>query len=158
MHCQHHVNNLTMSLHDSYLDLQVSNLAASGNTRTRPLSANKQSPRSNASSNFRVRASVPARLSPEPPVAARQSLSKVPQENRSKQFGAAGRNVQKAKNAAPAQPRRGAENYPRSEGFDRHVPAYMKATASNKAKDAREAQAKFAAIRSALTEKKWNRA
>ena len=154
MHCQHHVNNLTMSLPDIYLNLQVSNLAASGNTRTRPSSANKQSPRSNASSNSRVRASVPARLSPEPPVAARQSLSKVPQENRSKPFGAAGRNVQKP----PAQPRRGAENNPRSEGFDRHVPAYMKATASNKAKDAREAQAKIAATRSALTEKKWNRA
>ena len=39
-----------------------------------------------------------------------------------------------------------------------NVPAYMKATASVKAKDARDQQAKIAAARSALTEKKWNRA
>ncbi|KAL3133148.1 hypothetical protein ABBQ38_007043 [Trebouxia sp. C0009 RCD-2024] len=40
----------------------------------------------------------------------------------------------------------------------RHVPAYMKATASVKAKDARDQQAKIAASRTALAEKKWNRA
>ena len=34
----------------------------------------------------------------------------------------------------------------------------MKSTASVKAKDARDQQAKIAASRSALTEKKWNRA
>jgi len=39
-----------------------------------------------------------------------------------------------------------------------YVPAYMKATASVKAKDARDQQAKIAAARSALSEKKWNRA
>ena len=39
-----------------------------------------------------------------------------------------------------------------------HVPAYMKATASVKAKDARDQQAKIAASRTALAEKKWNRA
>ena len=38
-----------------------------------------------------------------------------------------------------------------------HVPAYMKATASVKAKDARDQQAKIAASRTALAEKKWNR-
>ena len=40
----------------------------------------------------------------------------------------------------------------------RHVPAYMKATASVKAKDARDQQVKVAASRTALAEKKWNRA
>lgn len=39
-----------------------------------------------------------------------------------------------------------------------YVPAYMKATASVKAKDARDQQAKIAASRTALSEKKWNRA
>lgn len=42
--------------------------------------------------------------------------------------------------------------------FGGNVPTYMKATASVKAKDARDQQAKIAAARSALTEKKWNRA
>ena len=40
----------------------------------------------------------------------------------------------------------------------RHVPAYMKPTASVRAKDARDQQAKIAASRIALAEKKWNRA
>ena len=39
----------------------------------------------------------------------------------------------------------------------RRIPAYMKPTASVKAKDAREQQAKIAASRTALAEKKWNR-
>ena len=38
-----------------------------------------------------------------------------------------------------------------------HVPAYMKSTASVKAKDARDQHVKIAAARSALTENKWNR-
>ena len=157
MQCQPCASNIAMTS-NICLSLQVSKPAASGIARTKSSSAKKQSPRSNTSSNTRVWGPEPARLSPRPPVATRQSLNKVPQENRSKAIGAANRNVQKATNAPPARPRRGAENNPRSEGFDRHVPAYMKATASNKAKDAREAQAKIAATRSALTEKKWNRA
>ena len=40
----------------------------------------------------------------------------------------------------------------------RHVPAYMNATASVKAKNACDQQAKIAASRTALAEKKWNRA
>ena len=49
--------------------------------------------------------------------------------------------------------RRGGEN-----SATGYVPAYMKATASIKAKDARDQQVKIAAARSALSEKKWNRA
>lgn len=51
--------------------------------------------------------------------------------------------------------KRAAEN---SASSGRHIPAYMKATASVKAKDARDQQAKIAASRTALAEKKWNRA
>lgn len=58
----------------------------------------------------------------------------------------------------PRQKRPSEKRAQENPSFGGNVPAYMKATASVKAKDARDQQAKIAAARSALTEKKWNRA
>ena len=58
----------------------------------------------------------------------------------------------------PPRQRASRENQSGNSSATGYVPAYMKATASVKAKDARDQQAKIAANRSALTEKKWNRA
>lgn len=119
----------------------------------------KQSLTSNASSNSADRASVPGKVSPRSAVAPRQTLKKgSTQENKPRQPSAPRSNVPRPTNSLPARPRRGAENRPAPDVYSQHIPAYMKSTASNKAKDAREAQAKLAAQRSVLTEKKWNRA
>lgn len=59
---------------------------------------------------------------------------------------------------APRPKRVGGSSHGENVSSGRHVPAYMKATASVKAKDARDQQASVAASRTALAEKKWNRA
>ena len=59
---------------------------------------------------------------------------------------------------APRPKRIGESSQGENASSGRHVPAYMKSTASVKAKEARDQQAKIAASRTALAEKKWNRA
>lgn len=92
-----------------------------------------------------------------PQIAARESSSRAPVPGSKPQRSApASRSGQKVTNAQSSRPKQATENTPTAASG--YVPAYMKSTASNKAKDAREQHAKIAAARSALTEKKWNRA
>lgn len=97
-----------------------------------------------------------SKASPTVTTAAKENSSKV-------KSSASKTAVSKRTEAKPAvrpapRPKQAAEN---SRGKNvqsgRHVPAYMKATASVKAKDARDQQAKIAASRTALAEMKWNR-
>lgn len=93
---------------------------------------------------------APTGPSPELPCSARAD------NNRAKPVRKAAVIPNKADAKTSGRPaKRVGENSPSS---GRHVPAYMKATASVKAKDARDQQAKIAASRTALAEKKWNRA
>ena len=100
-------------------------------------------------------AAKPTRPSPTAPTADQQSNSRAKPSSSS----IAASRPRKADGKTPASrqkrppEKRGGEN---SAGG--YVPAYMKATASVKAKDARDQQGKIAAARSALSEKKWNRA
>ena len=101
-------------------------------------------------------ARVPASVN-SPQVAARESSSGPPVPGgKPKRTVPASRNGQKVTNTQSSRPRKATENTPTAASG--YVPAYMKSTASNKAKDAREQHVKIAAARTALTEKKWNRA
>ncbi|KAA6427893.1 MAG: hypothetical protein FRX49_02555 [Trebouxia sp. A1-2] len=102
-------------------------------------------------------AAKPTRPSPTAPIAGQHSNSGAKPD-----CNIAASRPRKADGKTPELPasrqkrppeKRGGENSARG-----YVPAYMKATASVKAKDARDQQAKIAAARSALSEKKWNRA
>lgn len=103
---------------------------------------------------------TPTRPSPPVTSAEKQNNARV-KPSAMKAAVAPSKVVQEAKpSARPApRPKRVVEHSHRENASSgRHVPAYMKPTASVKAKDARDQQAKIAASRTALAEKKWNRA
>ncbi|DBA97321.1 TPA: hypothetical protein ACH3X1_015059 [Trebouxia sp. C0004] len=100
---------------------------------------------------------TPTRPSPTAPTAGQHSNSRAKPDSSiaaSRPRKAAGKTTELPASRQKRPPeKRGGEN---SAGG--YVPAYMKATASVKAKDAHDQQAQIAAARSALSEKKWNRA
>ena len=102
-------------------------------------------------------AAKPTRPSPIAPTAGQYSNSRAKPNS-----SIAASRPRKADGKTPGLPASKQKRPPEKRGGENsaggYVPAYMKATASVKAKDARDQQGKIAAARSALSEKKWNRA
>ena len=99
---------------------------------------------------------IPSKARPAASTVAKEDSSKV--KASASKSGVPKRAEAKSAGRPAPRPKQAAENS-RGENVlsGRHVPAYMKATASVKAKDAHDQQAKIAASRTALAGKKWNR-